>query len=158
MAKHRIDKIDRIILDSLQKEGRITNVDLAKKAGISAPPCLRRVRALEDLGYIQSYHADVNATMLGYGVSVFAMIGLEDTSEKMLQTFINDVKEMDNIRECHMLAGDMDFMVKIVAKDWDSYQTFVTDTLLALGNVKTVKSSLIMRRSFKKPGVPIDTE
>lgn len=158
MAKHRIDKIDRIILSNLQDDGRITNVDLAEKAGISAPPCLRRVRALEELGYIESYQANVNANMLGFGVSVFASVALEDTSEKVMQAFIEATKGMDFVRECHMLAGDMDFMVKIVAPDWDSYQRFVTEELTALPNVKNVKSSLIMRRNFKKPGVPISVE
>ncbi len=158
MAKHRIDKIDRIILSSLQEDGRITNVDLAEKAGISAPPCLRRVRALEDLGYIESYQANLNRTMLGFGVSVFASVALEDTSEKSLQAFIVSTQSMDYVRECYMLAGDMDFLIKIVAPDWDTYQRFVTEELTALNNVRSVKSSLIMRRTFKKPGVPISAD
>ena len=158
MARHKLDKIDRTILKDLQEDGRITNVDLAKNAGISAPPCLRRVRALEDIGYIEGYHADLNANMLGYGVSVFANVSLEDNSESDLQKFIEQAKSMDAIRECYMVAGDIDFIVKIVAKDWDSYQRFVTEELTAMTNVRAVKSSLIMKRNFKKAGVPIEVE
>ena len=156
MARHKLDKIDQTILSNLQQDGRITNVDLAKNAGISAPPCLRRVRALEELGYIDHYYAELNPNMLGYGVSVFANVGLENNSEQDLQEFINAAQKMSYIRECYMVAGDMDFIIKIVAPDWDAYQNFVTQDLTALDNVRAVKSSLIMKRNFKKPGVPID--
>ncbi|MAS87948.1 MAG: ArsR family transcriptional regulator [Micavibrio sp.] len=156
MNRHKLDKIDRSILRDLQANGRMTNVELAANAGISAPPCLRRVRALEDYGYIQSYHADLSASMLGYGVAVFANVALEDTSEKDLQAFIKAVEKMDLVRDCYMIAGDMDFTLRIVAKDWDAYQRFITEELTALKNVRSVKSSLIMKRNFKKPGVPIE--
>lgn len=158
MAKHKLDRIDRKILHDLQDNGRVTNVELAKNAGISAPPCLRRVRALEEEGYIRSYHTELNASALGYGVSVFAKVALEDTSEKSLQAFIDAAQEMKYIRECYMIAGDNDFMVKIIAPDWDAYQAFVTEELLATKNVRKAKSSLIMKRNFRKPSVPIDTE
>ena len=156
MNRHKLDKIDRSILKDLQSDGRMTNVELAANAGISAPPCLRRVRALEEYGYIQSYHADLSASMLGYGVSVFANVALEDTSEKDLQGFIKAVEKMDLVRDCYMIAGDMDFTLRIVAKDWDAYQRFITEELTALDNVRSVKSSLVMKRNFKKPGVPIE--
>jgi DNA-binding Lrp family transcriptional regulator len=156
MNRHKLDKIDRSILRDLQASGRMTNVELAANAGISAPPCLRRVRALEDYGYIHSYHADLSAQMLGFGVAVFANVALEDTSEKDLQAFIKAVEKMDLVRDCYMIAGDMDFTLRIVAKDWDAYQRFITEELTALKNVRSVKSSLIMKRNFKKPGVPIE--
>jgi DNA-binding Lrp family transcriptional regulator len=156
MARHKLDKIDRTILRDLQANGRITNVELAKNAGISAPPCLRRVRALEELGYIQNYYTELNANMLGYGVSVFASVALRDNNEQAMKNFLDAAEKMDYVRECYMVSGDKDFMIKIVAPDWDAYQRFVTEELLKMDEVHTLKSSLIMKRMFKKPGVPIE--
>tara|TARA_B100000745_G_C20092415_1_gene373461 strand:+ start:406 stop:879 length:474 start_codon:yes stop_codon:yes gene_type:complete len=156
MARHKLDKIDRTILRDLQANGRITNVELAKNAGISAPPCLRRVRALEELGYIQNYYTELNANMLGYGVSVFASVALRDNNELAMKNFLDAAENMEYVRECYMVSGDKDFMIKIVAPDWDAYQRFVTEELLKMDEVHTLKSSLIMKRMFKKPGVPIE--
>ena len=152
----KLDKIDRKILKNLQEDGRITNVDLAKEAGISAPPCLRRVRALEEAGFIKGYHADVDAQVLGYGVTVFANVSLKSQAESDLKVFEKKLDEWDMVRECHMLAGETDFLLKIVASDWDHYQKFLTNELTAAPNVTSVKSSLAIRASKDKPGVPID--
>src|SRR3546814_17431546 len=100
----------------------MTNVELASRAGISAPPCLRRVRALEESGYIRGYHADVNPEALGYGVTVFAQVGLSSQAEADLVAFETLVKTWPQVRECHMLAGETDFLLKVVATDWDSYK------------------------------------
>lgn len=156
MKRIKLDKIDRKILKSLQEDGRITNVELAKNAGISAPPCLRRVRALEETGYIKGYHADVDASILGYGVSVFAHVKLVSQAESDLQKFEALIAEWEPVRECHMLAGETDFILKIVAHDWDDYQHFLTEKLTAAPNVTSVKSSLAIRTSKFKPGVPIE--
>lgn len=156
MRRSKLDKIDRKILRDLQDKGRITNVDLAKNVGISAPPCLRRVRALEDSGYIKSYHAKIDPSSLGYTVTVFAMVKLESQAEKDLNAFEAVVMSNDMVRECHMLAGDVDFMLKIVAKDWDDYQNFLTNVLTAAPNVTSVKSSLAIRARKEVPGVPIE--
>ena len=118
----KLDRIDRRILRDLQENGRMTNVDLARRAGISAPPCLRRVRALEEAGLIKGYHADVDGPALGYGVTVFAMVGLSSQAEPDLEAFEAMVAELDEVRECHMLAGETDFLLKIVATDWEAYQ------------------------------------
>lgn len=158
MRRSKLDKIDKKILRDLQDNGRITNVDLAKNVGISAPPCLRRVRALEDAGYIDSYHAKVDASILGYSVTIFALVKLTSQAEKDLAKFEKQIKEWAMVRECHMLAGDVDFMLKIVAKDWDSYQDFLTHELTAAPNVTSVKSSLAIRSAKDEPGVPIDVE
>ena len=101
----KLDKIDRKILRDLQEDGRMTNVDLSKRVGISAPPCLRRVRALEEAGYIRGYHADVNHEALGYGVTVFAQVGLTSQAESDLKAFESLVESWPEVRECHMLAG-----------------------------------------------------
>lgn len=156
MKRVKLDKIDKKILKNLQDDGRITNVELAKNAGISAPPCLRRVRALEEAGYIMGYHAQVDPHVLGFGVSVFAHVKLVSQAESDLKQFEELVASWENVRECWMLAGETDFLLKIVAHDWDDYQHFLTEKLTAAKNVTSVKSSLAIRASKQKPGVPIE--
>ena len=156
MKRVKLDKIDRKILRNLQDNGRITNVELAKEAGISAPPCLRRVRALEENGFIQGYHAKVDPVALGYGVTVFAHVKLVSQAESDLKKFEELINSWDMVRECWMLAGETDFLLKIVASDWDNYQHFLTESLTAAPNVTSVKSSLAIRASKEAPGVPIE--
>lgn len=156
MRRSRLDKIDLNILKNLQEDGRITNVNLAKSAGISAPPCLRRVRALEEAGYIDGYNAQLNRNMMGYGVQVFASINLQSQAEEKLVEFENYIQGQDMVRECHMLAGEMDFLLKIVAKNWDTYETFLTKSLASAPNVVSVKSLLSIRTSKNKPGIPME--
>lgn len=156
MKRVKLDKIDKKILKNLQDDGRITNVELAKLAGISAPPCLRRVRALEDNGYIKGYHARVDAAALGYGVTVFAMVKLVSQAEADLKKFEELVQSWPMVRECHMLAGEVDFILKIAAPDWDIYQNFLTHELTGAPNVTSVKSALGIRASKEAAGVPID--
>jgi len=158
MRRVKLDKIDRKILRDLQEDGRMTNVELSKRAGISAPPCLRRVRALEEAGYIQGYHADINREMLGYGVTVFAQVGLTSQAESDLKSFEERVAQWPQVRECFMLAGETDFLLKIVAKDWDAYNRFLTTELTAAPTVSHVKSALAIRTSKFAVGVPIALE
>ncbi|MEO8558701.1 MAG: Lrp/AsnC family transcriptional regulator [Rhodospirillales bacterium] len=158
MSRVKLDRIDRRILADLQDHGRMTNVDLAKRAGISAPPCLRRVRALEKSGYIRGYHADLNSEALGYAVTIFAQVGLNSQAENDLKAFETLVTSWPQVRECHMLAGETDFLLKVVAEDWDSYQKFLTTQLTAAPNVSHVKSSLSIRTSKYAPGVPVQVD
>ncbi|CCQ72387.1 Lrp/AsnC family transcriptional regulator [Magnetospira sp. QH-2] len=158
MQRVKLDLIDRRILRDLQEDGRITNVELARRAGISAPPCLRRVRALEEAGFIRGYHADVDPAAMGYSVTVFANVGLDSQAEPDLKAFEDLVNQWEEVRECHMLAGETDFLLKIVATDWDSYQTFLTAKLTAAPNVSHVKSALGIRSAKVRPGVPIETD
>lgn len=158
MQKVKLDRIDKKILADLQDDGRITNVELARRAGISAPPCLRRVRALEESGYIQGYHAELDPSSLGFNVTVFAHVGLNSQAENDLKGFEALVETWPEVRECHMLAGETDFLLKIVEKDWDSYQRFLTSSLTAAPNVAHVKSALAIRTSKNRPGVPIRVE
>lgn len=158
MRRVKLDKIDRRILHDLQEDGRMTNVDLARRAGISAPPCLRRVRALEEAGYIRGYHADINAEAMGYGVTVFAHVGLNSQAEADLVAFEMLARSWPMVRECHMLAGETDFLLKIVAHDWDDYNSFLTTRLTAAPNVSHVKSALAIRASKHASGVPIEVE
>ena len=155
MQQVKLDRIDRHILHDLQTDGRITNVELARRAGISAPPCLRRVRALEEAGYIRGYHADLEPKALGYNVTVFAQVGLSSQAEPDLEAFEDLVRQWPNVRECHMLAGETDFLLKIVAEDWDAYQRFLTTTLTTAPNVSHVKSALSIRATKSEAGVPI---
>jgi DNA-binding Lrp family transcriptional regulator len=155
--KHvKLDRIDLRILRELQKDGRMTNVELAKRVGISAPPCLRRVRALEEAGYIKGYHADIAADKLGYGVTVFTLVSLNNHAESDLWNFAKMVEAMPNVRECHMMTGDADFIIKVVAEDWESFQKFLTHDLAGAPNVAHVKSAPAMQRTKYEPGVPID--
>ena len=158
MRRVKLDKIDRRILRDLQEDGRMTNVELARRAGISAPPCLRRVRALEESGYIRGYHADLTPEALGFGVTVFAQVGLSSQAEVDLKRFEELIETWPLVRECHMLAGETDFLLKVVAEDWDAYQRFLTTQLTAAPNVSHVKSSLAIRTSRNLPGVPIDVD
>jgi DNA-binding Lrp family transcriptional regulator len=158
MRRVKLDRIDRRILRDLQGDGRMTNVDLAKRAGISAPPCLRRVRALEESGYIRGYHADINPEALGFGVTIFAQVGLASQAETDLKAFEELVRSWPEVRECHMLAGETDFLLKVVATDWDAYQKFLTTQLTTAPNVSQVKSALAIRMSKYEPGVPIEVE
>ena len=156
MKKPRLDDIDLRIIDELQRNGRMTNVDLARRVGISAPPCLRRVRALEQAGFVAGYHANVDPALLGFGVTVFAMVGLHSQAEADLQAFEARVESWPEVRECHMLNGDIDFILKCVAPDLASFQDFLTQKLTPAPNVANVKTSLTIRQSKKLPGVPVD--
>jgi DNA-binding Lrp family transcriptional regulator len=154
-GKLKLDEVDRQILQDLQDYGRITNVELAKRAGISAPPCLRRVRVLEKAGVVRGYHADLDAEALGYNVHVFAFVGLISQAEVDLQAFEEMVAEWPQVRECHMLMGEIDFLLKIVAHDWDDFQKFLTSRLTPAKNVSHVKTALSIRSSKKLAGVPV---
>jgi DNA-binding Lrp family transcriptional regulator len=155
--KHvKLDRIDLRILRELQKDGRMTNVELAKHVGISAPPCLRRVRALEESGYIRGYHADVASDKLGFGITVFTLVSLTNHTETDLQNFAKLCEGWAQVRECYMMTGDSDFIIKIVAEDWEAFQKFLTHELAGAPNVAHYKSAPAMQRTKYAPGVPID--
>ena len=156
MLLNRLDPIDRKILAELQADGRMTNVELARRVRISAPPCLRRVRTLEEAGLIRGYHAEVNARDLGFEVQVFAMVGLDSQAESELSAFEERCRNWPLVRECHMLNGEVDFILKCVAPDLSSFQSFLTGELLTTPNVASVKTSLVIRVAKDDPGVPFD--
>ena len=156
MAGSRLDPIDRQILAELQGDGRMTNVELARRVGISAPPCLRRVRTLEEAGYIRGYHADIDARELGFEVQVFAMVRLHSQAEADLSAFEALACAWPLVRECHMLNGEIDFILKCVSPDLSSFQNFLTEQLLRADNVATVKTSLVIRCAKDDPGLPFE--
>ncbi len=155
MSASKLDTVDRKILKYLQEDGRITNVDLADKVGITAPPCLRRVRALENAGFIKGYHADLNNDALGYGITVFAMVGLDSQAEIDLKAFEEAVNSWPLVRECYMLNGEIDFVLKIVARDLAEFQSFLTGELTPAPHVNSVKTSLSIRSAKNRPGIPV---
>ena len=157
MRRVKLDRIDLKILRDLQDKGRMTNVELARRAGISAPPCLRRVRALEKAGFIRVYHADLDAEQLGFEVMFFALVGLDNQSETVLTAFESMVADWPEVRECHMARGPHDFVLKIVAHN-TAHENELTTQLTAAPHVATVLTMQVIRSSKHHPGVPLDTE
>ena len=155
MPKVKLDRIDRKILSGLQDDGRITNVDLAERAGISAPPCLRRVRALERGGYIRGYHAHLDPERLGFEIVFFVLVGLESQADARLRAFEAEMAEWPEVRECHMVRGGGDFLLKIVARNAGHENTLTRD-LTALSGVERVTTLQVIRSSKVLPGVPIE--
>jgi DNA-binding Lrp family transcriptional regulator len=148
-----LDTIDRNILHELQQDGRITNVELARRVGISAPPCLRRVRSLEEAGLIRGYRALLDEKALGCEVTAFAMVHLSSQAESDLQAFEAFVSREPLVRECWMLSGEVDFVLKCVAPSLSRFQAFVAE-LTGAPNVRNVKTSLTLRNAKNAPMVP----
>ena len=156
MAATTIDELDRSILGILQEEGRVTNVELASRVGLTAPPCLRRMRALEEAGVIKGYHAELDPGALGYGIMVFALVSLRSQAEDDLKSFESHVATLPEVRECHMLNGEIDFILKIVASDLKAFQDILTTHLTPAPNVASVKTTLTLRTSKTSCGIPVD--
>jgi DNA-binding Lrp family transcriptional regulator len=150
----RLDAVDRRILRELQDEGRITNVELARRVGISPPPCLRRLRALERAGYIKGYRALLDGKLLGYDITVFALVHLSSQADADLKQFEEFVRVQPLVRECWMLSGEIDFILKCVAPDLKAFQSFVAE-LTAAPHVRNVKTSLTLRNSKDAALVPL---
>ncbi len=149
-----IDAIDRRILAELQADGRMTNVELARRAGISAPPCLRRVRRLEEAGIIRGYHADTDPQLLGWEIVFFVIVGLESQKEAALAAFETMVGDWPQVRECHMIRGGGDFLLRLVARD-TAQENELTRRLTEAVNVARVQTLQTIRTSRSAAGVPI---
>jgi DNA-binding Lrp family transcriptional regulator len=156
MRAARLDATDWLILRELQADGRITNIELARKVGISAPPCLRRVRALEEAGIIEGFAAILNDRALGFDVSAFAMIKLHSQAEADLIAFEERVAACAIVRDCYMLSGEIDFLLRCVAPDLSAFQDFIINELTAVLNVESVKTTLVIRTSKHARGVPTE--
>ncbi len=159
MAKHssasELDAIDRRILAEIQADGRITNVELARRVGISPPPCLRRVRALEEGGFITGYRGLLDPRRLGFDVTVFASVHLASQADADLRAFEAFVRSEPLVRECWMLSGETDFILKCVAPDMNTFQDFVS-RLTAAPHVRNVKTSLVLHNSKNEAAVPLE--
>ena len=157
MQRVKLDRIDRRILRDLQDDGRMTNVELSQRAGISAPPCLRRVRALEDAGYIKGYHAEIDGTLLDYKEMFFALVGLDSQAQNVLQEFETRMDAWPEVRECHMIRGGGDFLLKVVAMDKDQRDA-LTMGITEAPHVATVTTFETIRTAKDISGVPIDED
>ena len=155
MRRVKLDQIDLQILRDLQDDGRITNVELARRAGISAPPCLRRVRALEEAGFITGYHAELDGEALGFEVAFFALVGLDSQSEAVLKQFEDVMRGWPEVRQCHMARGPHDFVLKLVARN-TAHENELTQRLTAAPHVSTVQTIQVIRTAKSEPGVPIE--
>lgn len=154
----KLDTTDWRIVKELMADGSLTNVALAGKVGLSAPPCLRRVRALEEAGVITGYTAIVDEQALGFELTAFAMVGLHNQAEADLRTFENRILGWPIVREAYMLSGESDYILKCVARDLPTFQDFVLKELTAVPNVASVKTTLAIRRAKLAPGVPVAPE
>jgi len=148
-----LDAIDLRILAELQADGRITNVELASRVGLSAPPCLRRVRRLEEAGVLRGYHADVEPTALGFEITFFAIVGLESQKQVILDAFETEVIGWAELRECHMIRGGGDFLLRLVARD-TAHENALTARLTSAANVLRVQTLQTIRTAKNAAGVP----
>jgi DNA-binding Lrp family transcriptional regulator len=153
----KLDKVDAIILSNMQEDGRMTNIELSRRAGISAPPCLRRVKNLENQNIIMGYNAVLNAQLLGFNIVVYAEVALTSQNDADLRSFEEQVQQWPMVRECHMITGGADFLLKIVAKDFDEYQGFLSNELTTFSKVSQVKTRMVVRSSKNLSGVPVET-
>lgn len=153
----KLDRINRKILSDLQNDGRISNVELATNAGISPPPCLRRLRLLEDEGYIKGYHADLEPSMLGYEAEFYVLVGLESQALDRLKAFETAVSLWEEVRECHMIRGGGDFLLRIIARD-TNHENELTQSLTSITDVLKVTSFPIIQTSKRLAGVPISLD
>jgi DNA-binding Lrp family transcriptional regulator len=156
-VKADLDVIDWKILKELQDDGRMTNVELARRVGMSAPPCLRRVRAMEEAGIIAGYRALVDEKALAFELTAFAMVGLASQGEAGLAAFQAKVMEWDIVRECYMLSGDIDFILKCIAPNLGTFQSFIIDELTRAPEVESVRTSVVIRRLKYEPAVPVSS-
>ena len=155
MRRVKLDHVDLQILQELQRDGRVTNVELARRVGISAPPCLRRMRALEEAGFIEGFHAEIAAQALGYEVMFFALVGLDSQSDSVLQDFEARMRAWPEVRECHMCRGPHDFLLKIVARN-TKHEDQLTTELTAAPHVATVQTIQVIRTGKREPGIPVE--
>jgi DNA-binding Lrp family transcriptional regulator len=153
-ALPELDAIDRRIIAELQHDGRMTNVELARRAEITAPPCLRRVRRLEEAGIIRGYHADTDAAQLGWEIMFFAIVGLESQKETVLSAFERLVADWPEVRECHMIRGGGDFLLRLVARD-TAHENQLTQRLTGAPSVSRVQTLQTIRTSRNLAGVPL---
>jgi DNA-binding Lrp family transcriptional regulator len=151
----KLDDIDRRILRNLQKNGRRQNAELADEVGLSPSPCLRRIKLLEESGVIERYVALLDATKIGMGLTVFARIWLTGQDVETVDYFTNEVKKLPQIVECHLMAGDCDFLLRVVATDLDDYRRFQINHLTRIKGVQSVKTEIPMQKVKLTTELPI---
>jgi Lrp/AsnC family leucine-responsive transcriptional regulator len=151
-----LDKIDLQILKILQENGRITNLQLSNEIGLSPAPTLERVRKLENAAYIKSYHALVDEEKLGLGIKTFIQISLDFHQKNTIQTFLDEIKHIKEVTECHHVTGQCDFLLKVYVRDIKSYEQLIMEKISRITVVKTFQTMMIMSTSKKEPIVPLE--
>jgi Lrp/AsnC family transcriptional regulator, leucine-responsive regulatory protein len=151
----KLDNIDRRILRMLQRDGRLQNVELAERVGLSPSPCLRRVKMLEEAGVIERYVAVLDASKIGVGLTFFARVWLRGQDSETVDQFVEEVKRLPQVVECHLMAGDCDFLLRIVAADIDAYRKFQVDHLTRIKAVQSVKTEIPMQKIKLTSELPI---
>ncbi len=149
-----LDAIDRRILDHLQKDGRVSNADLAEQVGLSSSPCWRRVRALEEAGVIKGYAAQVDAKSVGLSVNVFMSVSLSTQVEKALQAFERAAAARPEVMECYLMTGDSDYLLRIVVPDLEAYERFVMD-FTKIAGIAQIRSSFALRTVKQGAALPL---
>jgi Lrp/AsnC family transcriptional regulator, leucine-responsive regulatory protein len=150
-----LDSIDRAILKTLQQDGRIQNIDLADRVGLSPSPCLRRVRQLEQAGVIERYVALVDPAKVGMGLTLFARVWLTGQDEESVNVFVEAIKKLPQIIECHLMAGDSDFLLRVVAEDLEGYRRFQIEHLGRIKGVRNIKTEIPMQKIKSSWEIPV---
>jgi Lrp/AsnC family leucine-responsive transcriptional regulator len=158
MTNIELDTIDRRILDQLQRNGRISNVELAGLVGLSPSPCLRRVRDLEDAGVIDRYAAILDQGAAGFSLSVFVQVTLERQIEAALEAFERVIAERPEVMECYLMTGDADYLLRIVVPDVAAYETFLKNHLIRIQGISSIKSSFALNRVKYETALPLNDE
>ena len=152
----KMDKQDVSILEAMQKDGRLSNRDLAKEVSLSPSPSWRRLRALEDAGVISHYAAVVDREQVGLSIMGFAHVTLHDHSSEKVKRFDRAIMRAPQVLECHATSGEHDYMLKVVAPDMASYQDFLSEYLLKIGVVRTVNTSFALKQQKGTTALPLD--
>ena len=153
----KIDRTDKKILELLQKNAKITNAKLSKEIGLSPAPTLERVRKLEARGIISGYHAKLNMSKIGLGVSTFVMVSLKGHNKKNLKSFLDKIKDVENIVECHHITGSGDFILRIVAEDIESYQELMLDKVSEIEVTDSLQSMVILSTFKDNKVIPVQS-
>ncbi|NBM54845.1 Lrp/AsnC family transcriptional regulator [Proteus vulgaris] len=140
----KLDKIDKHILQVLQRDGKIQNIELAKEVGLSPSPCLRRVRLLEESGVITRYVAVLDGSMVDAGLSLFARIWFRAQDAETIEEFVTAIKVLPEVVECHLMAGECDALIRIVTKDLATYRRFHADYLTQIPSIQSIKTEVPM--------------
>ena len=156
MPTHRLDAIDRRILAALQRDARLTNVQLAAEVSLSPSPCLRRVRQLEAAGLIRGYHAELDRGGVGFGLTVFVGIKVERHHEAQANAFREAVVALPEVVSAHLVSGESDFLLQVVVQDLAAYEHFLTGTLLRLPGVTDIRSNFAIQTVKSHGALPVE--
>lgn len=154
--KHKTDRIDKKILETLQSDGRITNAQLSKEIGLSPAPTLERVKKLEQVGLIKGYHAELAAEQIGLGVTTFVQVSLKSHNKTTIEKFVGAINDIKEVTECHHTTGSCDFILKVVAKDISSYQKLMLERITNIEEIDDMESMVILSTFKNSHVLPVD--